>query len=393
MSATAYDMVADGSPVIALLTTTLDWGGSEGNAVELARGYARRGLRTAVIVDQPPLHRRSALEDANIPLRVLGVEKGWSAGRYRSELGMALRHWGAALVHGHIWERMPEMLQVADTLQIPAVITQHTTISCAWRFRVGLVGRPFRYWRNRRAMRRSNPIVINISEVSDANFRELYPQVTRTRRIYCGAFLPPVPNDAAWEGDAPHVLWVGSMTERKRPLLALEIWRSILKEYPKCQLTLVGDGPLLSCVRAAAKTFPTGTVHVPGSVSDMAALLRDTQIMFHTATQEGIPKNIIYANTFGFPTVSTDVGAISESVINGRTGYLCADAADLELALRTLVAEPRRRADMGRAARERAEGLFDLERHIEENLRVYSELGGLTVAHVGACDDKPATLT
>ena len=62
------------------------------------------------------------------------------------------------------------------------------------------------------------------------------------------------------------------------------------------------------------------------------------------------------------PTVASAVGVHCEQVVDGETGVLVRDAPDFESAMIDLHSDPKRAAEMGRAARERVCKLWSFER-------------------------------
>ena len=80
----------------------------------------------------------------------------------------------------------------------------------------------------------------------------------------------------------------------------------------------------------------------------------------------------------GLPIVATDIRGCRQVVADGVTGLLVPprDADSLADAVLRLVAEPERRAEMGRAARERAATHFDQQRCIDVTLAVYERILG-----------------
>jgi len=367
---------------IVLLSTTLGWGGTEGEAVRLACEYARRGLSPSFIVDEPPLHRLPVLEKAGITVTVLGVTPDWSSAQYRAALADAMTKADARVLHGHVWERIDDILATANKLNVPAALTMHTTISRAWRFRLGLVGNPMRYARWRRAYAEFDPVVIGISDLSDANFRVLHPRVTRTRRIYYGAETPPEPVDVHTGGDGPQVLWVGSFTSRKRPLWALEAWARVLAKHPNAHLAMIGDGPQMDDAKRVVKNLPPSSVTLVGNTPDVPDYLHRSQILLHTALREGIPTVVIQAVNYGLPIVACNAGAMAEAVVEGQSGYLTGfDEMDkVADRLGALIDDPTKRAAMGKAARTLGERTFGLERYVDETLSVYTDLCGLNLS-------------
>ena len=80
----------------------------------------------------------------------------------------------------------------------------------------------------------------------------------------------------------------------------------------------------------------------------------------------------------GLPVVVTDIRGCRQVVEHTRTGFLVAvrDADAMARAITTLASDPVLRADMGTAAREKAEAEFDDQRVIGITLDVYARLLG-----------------
>ncbi len=169
------------------------------------------------------------------------------------------------------------------------------------------------------------------------------------------------------------------MTKRKRPTLALDVWRHVVSDFPGARLSMVGDGPEMGKVARIASELPSGAVTLLGNVPNLLPILLAGQVMFHTSAAEGIPKNIRYAMNFGIPVVSTRVGAIHEAVSDGENGFLAQvdDADGLVLALGRFLRDPALRIKMGMAGRQRGAQLFDIEHMIDNVSRAYKELCGV----------------
>jgi starch synthase len=93
---------------------------------------------------------------------------------------------------------------------------------------------------------------------------------------------------------------------------------------------------------------------------------------------EGLPLAALEAAAAGRAVVAADVGAMREVVAPGRTGLLVSpdDPAALAQALEVLIADRPRREAMGRAARQRFEAEFSLQRMAGDYAGVYvSALG------------------
>jgi glycosyltransferase involved in cell wall biosynthesis len=77
--------------------------------------------------------------------------------------------------------------------------------------------------------------------------------------------------------------------------------------------------------------------------------------------REGLPVTLMEAAAMGLPCVASDIRGCRDVVEDGVTGLLTApgDSASLAVAILALLGNPARRRQMGQAARQRAETVFD----------------------------------
>jgi glycosyltransferase involved in cell wall biosynthesis len=92
---------------------------------------------------------------------------------------------------------------------------------------------------------------------------------------------------------------------------------------------------------------------------------------------EGTPNGIIEAMAHGIPVIATNVGGIPD-IIDADSGILIppGDAAALADAMATLANDPKRRNEMGAAARERHQKLFAPTVVVPLLLNVYQRVAG-----------------
>ncbi len=86
--------------------------------------------------------------------------------------------------------------------------------------------------------------------------------------------------------------------------------------------------------------------------------------LFPPTEPEGHPRVVLEAMSHGLPVVTTDQGAIRETVVDGESGFVLDRAEPEELAERILelLRDPERREQMAVAARERWLQHFSQER-------------------------------
>ena len=78
----------------------------------------------------------------------------------------------------------------------------------------------------------------------------------------------------------------------------------------------------------------------------------------------------------GLPVIASDVGGISEEVVDGETGLLvpAGSVEELSNALNRLLADRELRLAMGSAGRRRFERVFQADRMIERTRQLYEEV-------------------
>ncbi len=163
---------------------------------------------------------------------------------------------------------------------------------------------------------------------------------------------------------------VSRLVPRKGMDVLIEAANRLAPSYPELVVAIAGDGRELDHLRGLAAQSSL-TVRVLGRVSqeDRAALLGAADIFVMACRnrwlgleQEGFGIVFLEAAAAGVPQVAGDSGGASEAVLHGQTGLVVADPGDpgaVAEALRVLLADPRRRRRMGRAARSRVQGNFD----------------------------------
>jgi glycosyltransferase involved in cell wall biosynthesis len=160
----------------------------------------------------------------------------------------------------------------------------------------------------------------------------------------------PVPRERPTE--IARLLFVG----RLGPTKNLEVLLDALAELPGPSLDIVGDGPLRQRLERQAERLAPGRVMFHGTLEGEALLARyrAADVFVLPSSREGMPLALLEAMASGLPAVATDISGIRELVVPGVTGELVPvnDVSGLRAAIDRLVADPRRREAMGRAALE-----------------------------------------
>lgn len=179
--------------------------------------------------------------------------------------------------------------------------------------------------------------------------------------------------------DNSTLLFLGRLGERKGTFDLIEAMARLVPTYPDVKLLLGGDGALDAVQARVAGLGISANVETLGWVrgEDKHVLLARASIYVLPSYNEGLPVSVLEAMAAGLPVVSTPVGGIPEAVTDGVEGYLVQPGNVEMLAdrLGRLLGDAELRRRMGRAARQKVERSFAVERIVPQIDLLYKELG------------------
>jgi phosphatidylinositol alpha-1,6-mannosyltransferase len=173
-------------------------------------------------------------------------------------------------------------------------------------------------------------------------------------------------------GRGPLIVSVSRLVPRKGMDVLIAAADRLAPSYPDLVVAIGGVGRELEALRRQAASSLV-SVSLLGRVSDddRAALLGAADVFVMPCRnrwlgleQEGFGIVFLEAAAAGVPQVAGDSGGAAEAVVHGETGLVVRDPGDpgrVAEALRTLLAEPKLRKRMGRAARARAQASYDFD--------------------------------
>jgi len=168
------------------------------------------------------------------------------------------------------------------------------------------------------------------------------------------------------DNGVPIVGWIARVTGVKNPMRALEVADAL----PGTHFVLAGGGDLLEQVKAKASS----NVSVIGW-AEAADIFGASDIILSTSENEGMPVALIEAQLAGKPVVATDVGSVSEVILNHETGVVTnKNAGSIASAVESLMLDKATREEMGRLAIARAQALFSVERMINAHIELYKSI-------------------
>lgn len=197
-----------------------------------------------------------------------------------------------------------------------------------------------------------------------------------------------------WDNNCVYVIQVGTLTTRKRPMLALDAFAYARAQCSKLRLILVGSGPLRDALeQAIQRRGLDGSVHLIGYCLQIPALLSHCDIGLFVSASEGLGLVILESTAAGLPVVTWNMPVFEELVVNGETGIIVQndDAENFGEALVKLYKSAELRKRLGRNGRRsiNEDSRFHPETHIRRihdlllaNVRKHKHLYGVSVDNI-----------
>ncbi len=189
--------------------------------------------------------------------------------------------------------------------------------------------------------------------------------------------------------DVPLVATIGQISLRKATDVFLDAFIRCQKVLPDLHGIIVGarfsekaenvefERQLHEQVR---RSDLTDRIYFLGWRSDVPAILRDIDVLVHTARQEPLGRVLLEAAAMATAVVATDAGGTAEIIDDGETGWLVPvdDAKSTAERLHRMLTDAPERERLTHAARRKAEDCFDIETCVRRTRRLCLEISGRT---------------
>lgn len=203
----------------------------------------------------------------------------------------------------------------------------------------------------------------------DYKFEVIYPGLQELDK-----YLPSDARSAlGLDPSKKYLVFVGRLTTIKRPDRLIDLARFLKDNQPDSWLLIAGAGELLETLSAQVENEFLPVTFL-GWRKDIGTILSASDVAVLCSDNEGIPLTLIQASQAGLPIVSTDVGSVSDIVVNGTTGLLIeASSKGLIQGVSTLLNDPSLCNRFGKAGQERAKEFFSSQAMVEHHQRLYSQ--------------------
>ena len=168
--------------------------------------------------------------------------------------------------------------------------------------------------------------------------------------------------------------FIGRITKIKRPDRFLDVVALLQSQGAQTHFIVAGAGELLDYCkdRAIKEGLP---VIFLGWREDVETVLAASDVVLLTSDNEGTPLSLIQAGMARLPIVATNVGSISEIILDSETGFLTEPSATaLADAMSKLVSSSILREEMGGKAMEYTTTRYGVERLVKDHQDLYVKL-------------------
>lgn len=355
-----------------VITRSDSIGGAHVHVADLATEMQKRGLAVHVFVggNGPFCNMLASRKIAytSVPNMVRQIDPLQDTRAY-FQLKRMLGEFNPDLVHVHSSKAGVLGRLACRSLKIPCVFTAH-----GWAFTEGISSRKKTLYKH--IERRLAPLAHTIITVSEydrdlalANKVGRPGQLATVINGVRDTALSKTPRQA---GAPARLIMVARFDEQKDHATLIKALSTLNTQ--NWQLELIGDGPLKAgAMQQAKEAGLEHKIHFAGSRNDVPARLAAADIFVLSSHWEGLPLSILEAMAAGLPIVASHVGGVSETIIDGETGYLArrSDARDLAAKLEALIQDPDLRSRLGARARELYEEKFGLEQMVAKTHDVY----------------------
>ncbi len=176
-----------------------------------------------------------------------------------------------------------------------------------------------------------------------------------------------------------NILFLGRITKVKGIHILIEAFTHVKRRCPEAKLVLAGpsDKRYEKTLRLIAeKCNLTDSIEFIGPVygENKINLIRSSSVLVLPSLKEYTPSVLLEAQALGVPVVAIRVGAVSEMLLNGETGFLVepGDPRELAKAIEVLLMDESLRRRFSLNARKFA-GNFVLEKQVDKLEALYRE--------------------
>ena len=361
-------------PSVLLIGDTLNFGGTEGQFVEVACGLPRSRWEVDVACMRAEGPLRSRLDSAGL--------RPWSCGRgsFRSprfvgavtSLARHLRERRVQIVHCFDFYSNVLGVPAARLARVPAVIASQRDLG------------NLRPWHQQRLhagmLRLATHVLVNSDAIAERLARTHAARTRRLSVVRNGVDLSRFGPAASGRPGRMIVGVLANLRPEKGLHQLVEAAALVRQQAAGVSFEIWGEGPLRAALESQIRSLDlAATVHLRGSTPEPERALRQCDVFVLPSLSEACSNVLMEALATGLPIVATRVGGNPGLVEDERSGLLVPPGAPRPLAqaIVRLLLTPALAARLAEGARARALTEFGMSRMLERVEELYRRVLGL----------------
>jgi len=119
------------------------------------------------------------------------------------------------------------------------------------------------------------------------------------------------------------IITLGRLSSEKGLDFFIDIISKLKLDFPNIRVGIAGKGPILEDLQSQINRLSLSeNITLLGYVEDSIKFLNSGRVFLLTSTTEGLPRTVIQSLSCGTPVVASNVGDLSDLIINNENGYL-----------------------------------------------------------------------
>jgi glycosyltransferase involved in cell wall biosynthesis len=169
------------------------------------------------------------------------------------------------------------------------------------------------------------------------------------------------------------IAFVGKLEKWKGAEKIPEIVKGLSRHDIK--LHIIGAGSLLEKLRRKTKDLPV-IFHGQVTHENIPEIIGSSEILIQPSLLEGLPLTCLESLACETPVVASDVGGVSEIIIDGKTGFLVSpnDTDQFIQSVIRLLENNRLREELGKKGRELIKRDYDWGNIVEKTIKIYKSI-------------------
>lgn len=172
---------------------------------------------------------------------------------------------------------------------------------------------------------------------------------------------------------SPTIIQIGALDINKNQIFSLECIRGIREQIPDIRFSIVGEGPKkFKLIKWTLANDLSDQVIFTGEMDRMECLylMSKSDLLVLTSESESFPNVLVEAQALSLPVVAFDVGAVSEIIEHGVTGYVIGkgNCEGFKKAILKILSDKILATRMGKIGKKRAFNIFSMDKKVEHFL-------------------------